>query len=75
MDFKKIMFWVGISMIAYDMLGHMLCATARKNSIMNGLWNQYSRFIWPSWFDNFQYDLFWSTWFMLSIILIIVGKK
>jgi len=68
------MFWIGIAMIIYDLLGHFLCLLAR---LCNGarLWNNYSQYIFPSIHNSIAYDLFWTLWFVVALCLIIIGKK
>ena|ERR1700738_1211353 len=67
-------FWFGIAMIAYDAAGHLACFIARNTGATGaGLWNTYSRFIWPSLVDSKWFDAYWASWFTIAIILIILG--
>jgi hypothetical protein len=67
-------FWIGIAMVAYDGLGHATCAVARLFGQRGaGLWNAYSRFIWPSIPNGLAWDIYWAAWHLIAIALIIVG--
>ena len=69
------MFWIGIAMIAWDFMGHFCCLLARTTG--NGgatLWNNYSKFIWPSMENSIEYEMFWSVWFAVALLFIIVGR-
>lgn len=71
-------FLIGVSMLAYDALGHIaitltrLCAKARL-ALPVRLWNAYSRFIWPPIQDQFWYNVYWSAWHSTTLALLVLG--
>jgi hypothetical protein len=65
-------FWIGIAMIAYDLLGHFTCLLARLTNNA-WIWNSYSRRIFPSLPTEVWYDGYWSCWFSIAIALIVIG--
>jgi hypothetical protein len=69
-------YFLGLLMITYDMMGHLLCGIARLcGKIGAHYWNTYSGFIWPSLHDSVTYDFFWASWFMVALAMIILYKK
>jgi hypothetical protein len=68
-------FWLGITMIAYDLLGHACCLLARLTGPTGALlWNTYSRYVWPSLAQSVAYDAYWTTFFALAIVLLVLGR-
>ena len=72
----KYIFWVGILMICYDMMGHLCCLVARITEPTGAkIWNTYSRFIWPSLANSKTYDAYWSLFFLISLTFLIIGYR
>lgn len=65
-------FWIGIAMIAFDMLGHGFATLARLTD-RGDLWNKYAPLIWPVLSDGKTYDIYWTVWFATAIVLIVAG--
>jgi len=69
-------FWVGISMIVYDMTGHGCALLARLTGTSGArLWNAYSRYIWPSLADSVMYEAYWTVFFALAITFLVWGRR
>ena len=69
------LFWCGVLMITYDMLGHGLCFVARiSGSTGAHIWNQYSYYIFPS-IRHPYYDLFWFVFFAVACFLILYTSR
>ena len=74
--FLRISFWAGILMIGYDWLGHLSCLACRLTGKTGAyIWNTYSKYIYPSFPDELEYDLHWSIFFGIAICLLIIGRK
>jgi hypothetical protein len=70
------LFWIGIAMIGYDMLGHMTCLLARLTGRSGAeLWNTYSTYIWPSLANSVAYDAYWGGFFAIAITLLMLGRE
>jgi len=73
---KAWLFWCGIALIAYDMLGHGVCLLARLSGAGAAhLWNTYAGYIWPSLSNSVAYDAYWTGFFSLAITLLIMGRR
>lgn len=68
-------FWVGIALIAYDMLGHACCLLARLTGQAGaGLWNTYAGYVWPSLSNSVAYDAYWTTFFAVALGCLLWGR-
>lgn len=70
---SKLLFSVGIIMIAYDWAGHFCCMIARTWQWAALIWNAHSKKIWPSIPNGREYDAFWSLWFMVAKAFLLAG--
>jgi hypothetical protein len=68
-------FWIGIALIGYDMLGHLTCLVARLTGSTGAvIWNTYSPYIWPSLANSVAYDAFWTGFFALALVCLLLGR-
>ncbi len=70
---RRFCFWLGVAMIAYDGIGHLLRILARIAALPSHLWNAYSKCIFPSFVSELQYDIFWSSYFGVAIFLLVLS--
>lgn len=71
---SKLLFAVGIVMIAYDCLCHLAVALAFRFVWPNYFWNSYSTYIWPTFKSHtLPYHVFWSAFFVTAIAFLIAG--
>jgi hypothetical protein len=72
---NKWYFWLGIAMVAYDMLGHATALAARLTGGRGAsLWNTYSGYIWPSLANSIAYDAYWTLFFGAALLFILRGR-
>lgn len=68
-----VMFWIGLAMVAWDMLGHAALV------LTNGVVKRGTP--WPfatmDWFANDKgvYNAFWAVWFAVALMLILLGGR
>ena len=69
------LFWVGMSMVSYDMLGHGCAALAHLTGDVGALvWNTYSAYLWPRLPDGLPYHAYWLTFFAVALSCLLVGR-
>ena len=68
------MFYIGVLMIFYDLLGHYICLLARLG-IGTEFINKYGRYMYLSFPNPIHYDFFWIMFFIIALLLIILGRN
>lgn len=71
---SQILFTIGALMLAYDILGHACCAVARMTGQVGArVWNAHSQKVWPSIQNSIHYDLHWTGWHSVSLLLMCIA--
>lgn len=76
---SSIFFAIATVMLAYDCAGHALAALARWFA-GNGseraayLWNTYSTLVWPRISSQLHYDIYWTAWHGVTLLLFFIAR-
>ena len=70
------LFWLGIALVSYDMLGHLTSLVARLTGTPGAvLWNTSAGSLWPSLANSGASEAYWRGFFALAILCLILGRS
>lgn len=76
MKISLLFFLAGALMLTWDISGHAACACSRLAGNAGALWwNANSAHIWPIIENGLAYDLFWTAWHSVSLLLMAIGWR